>query len=66
MTCLAPSMDYAGRLYHVVSTMDFDYFTSCATGPTVLPAAKRKWQGAEKTGSEMLHGLQGLLPRSAH
>jgi hypothetical protein len=35
-------------------------------GPTVLPAAKRKWQGAEKTGPTVPHGHQGLLLRSAH
>ena len=35
-------------------------------GPTVLPAAKRKWQGTEKTGPTVPHGHQGLLLRSAH
>ena len=31
-----------------------------------MPAAKRKWQGAEKTGPTVPHGHPGLLLRSAH
>jgi hypothetical protein len=35
-------MDYARRSITAASTTDFDGYLSCATGPTVLPAAKRK------------------------
>jgi hypothetical protein len=39
---LSSPTDYARRSITAASTTDFDGFSSCATGPTVLPAAKRK------------------------
>ena len=51
--------DYARHPTTLTSETDF------AMGPTVLPAAKRKWQGAEKTGPTSLHGPDLLLLRAA-
>ena len=51
--------DYARHQTTLTSETDF------AMGPTVLPAAKRKWQGAEKTGPTSLHGPDLLLLRAA-
>ncbi len=39
---LSSPTDYARRSIIAASMTDFDGFSSCATGPTVLPAAKRK------------------------
>jgi hypothetical protein len=39
---LSSPTDYARRSITAASTTDFDGFSSCATGPTVLPAVKRE------------------------
>jgi hypothetical protein len=44
--------DYDRRSITAASTTDFDGFSSCATGPTVLPAAKRK---KARCGKDRLH-----------
>ncbi len=45
---LSSPTDYARRSITAASTTGFDCFSSCATGPTVLPAAKRKKARCEK------------------
>ncbi len=67
---LSSPTDYDRRSITAASTTDFDGFSSWATGPNVLPAAKRKRARCGKNRlhieSTMLHGLQGLLLYSAH